>query len=240
MNIYSLPEETRRSSKKIGLLNEKPLHEALKRWYALPGDRLEVEVDGFVVDIVRGDLLVEIQTRHFVAIKKKLEKLLVDHRVRLVYPIPCIKWILKQADCGDIKSLRRKSPKRGVFEDIFDELVSCPGLLMNTNFSLELLLIEEEEVRRHSGTHGWRRGGWVTHERRLLKVTGQRVFNSLEDMAALIPEGLPEPFTVSDLAKATGKPRRLAQKMAYCLRSMGCIATVGKRVNAILYSRQIA
>jgi hypothetical protein len=44
----------------IGTLNEKPLHAALKQWYAEPEDRIEAPVDGFTVDIVRGDLLIEI------------------------------------------------------------------------------------------------------------------------------------------------------------------------------------
>jgi hypothetical protein len=36
----------------IGLLNEKPLHAALKQWYARPGDRFEVAVDGFVIELI--------------------------------------------------------------------------------------------------------------------------------------------------------------------------------------------
>lgn len=50
-------------SKSIGLLNENPLHAALKKWYARPGDQLEVSVDGFVIDVVQGNLLIEIQTQ---------------------------------------------------------------------------------------------------------------------------------------------------------------------------------
>ena len=46
----------------IGTLNEGALHAQLKDWYRRPGDRLEQNVGGFVVDLVRGDLLVEIQT----------------------------------------------------------------------------------------------------------------------------------------------------------------------------------
>ena len=42
----------------IGTLNEKALHSSLKEWYAQQGDRLEQSVDGYVIDIVRGDLLV--------------------------------------------------------------------------------------------------------------------------------------------------------------------------------------
>jgi hypothetical protein len=56
----------------IGLLNEKPLHASLKEWYAQPGDRFEVPVDGFVIDIVRDDLLLEIQTGSFGSIKSKI------------------------------------------------------------------------------------------------------------------------------------------------------------------------
>ena len=45
----------------IGTLNEGALHAQLKEWYRRPGDRLEQSVGGFVVDLVRGDLLVEIE-----------------------------------------------------------------------------------------------------------------------------------------------------------------------------------
>ena len=59
----------------IGLLNEQPLHAALKSWYAQGGARFEVQVDGFVVDVVQGDLLVEIQTSNFSAVKEKVRAL---------------------------------------------------------------------------------------------------------------------------------------------------------------------
>lgn len=78
----------------IGLLNEKPLHAALKKWYAQPGDRFEVAVDGFVIDLVRDDLLLEIQTRNFAAMKSKLQRLTSAHRVRVIYPIAHEKWIV--------------------------------------------------------------------------------------------------------------------------------------------------
>ena len=81
----------------IGLLNEKPLHTSLKEWYSKPGDRFEVEVDGFVIDIVRDDLLLEIQTANFASIKSKLISLVRTHRVRLIYPIAKEKWIIKLA-----------------------------------------------------------------------------------------------------------------------------------------------
>jgi len=226
------------ATRQIGTLNEKPLHAALKNWYAQPNDQFEVSLDGFIIDILRGDdLLVEIQTRNFAAIKRKVSELTENHPLRLVYPIALEKWILKLARDENSTQSRRKSPKRGTPEQVFEELVSFPELLSRASFSLELLLIQEEEVRRYDGRKGWRRKGWVTVERRLLHVVDRRLFETPADMGALVPSTLKEPFTTFDLASAIGNPRRLAQKMAYCLRKMGAITPLGKRGNAILYGR---
>jgi hypothetical protein len=230
--------EAQEAAHKIGTLNENPLHAALKAWYALPGDQLEVPVDGFIVDIVRGDLLVEIQTGNFSSIRRKMATLTAHNPVRLVYPIAREKWIVKLAGEGRGQLRRRKSPKRGAFEHVFVELVSFPQLLSDPNFSLDVLLIQEEETRRYDGKRGWRRRGWVTHERRLLEVVGRRLFETPADMGALLPATLVEPFTTAELAAAIARPRWLAQKMAYCLREMGVIAPVGKRGNAILYTKE--
>src|ERR1044071_10302932 len=97
----------------IGLLNEKPLHASLKQWYARPGDRFEVPVGRFVVDIVRDDLLIEIQTRNFASINSKLRTLTRSYAVRLVYPVVQEKWIVRSTDGV---AVRRKSPKRGRLE----------------------------------------------------------------------------------------------------------------------------
>jgi hypothetical protein len=220
----------------INLFNEKPLHAALKAWYIQPGDQVEVTVDGYIIDIVRSDLLIEIQTGSFPSLKKKLTELVKQHPVRLVYPIAREKWIVRMPEKGDRVLGRRRSPKRGIPVDIFEELVSFPELISDNNFSVELLLIRAEEVRRQDRRRGWRRKGWAIDERRLLKVLDRLVMETPADMAALIPEDLVTPFTTSDLARAIGRPRRLAQRMAYCLRAMGCIAPAGKQGNAILYA----
>jgi hypothetical protein len=235
-----MPESPRtpgRPHPKIGKLNEKRLHSALKQWYAEPGDQLEVPVEGYVIDIVRGDLLVEIQTRNFASIKAKVIALTNDYAMRLVYPAVGEKWLLKLPPDGAGRAKRRKSPRRGSFEDVFSELVSFPELLASPNLSLEILLVHEEEVRRHDPRRRWRRRGWVTEERHLLAVVERRLFETPEDISALLPPELPEPFTTSDLASAIGRPRRLAQRMAYCLRKMHVIERVGKRSRAFLYAR---
>jgi len=122
----------------IGLLNERPLHASLKEWYARPGDRFEVKVDGYFIDIVRNDLLVEIQTSGFASIRSKLRDLVRRHRIRLIHPVALERWIVKQARDDDGDPTRRKSPKKGRVEDIFNEMGSFPRLLLDPNFELEI------------------------------------------------------------------------------------------------------
>ena len=220
----------------VGTLGEKPLHAALKRWYAEEGDRVEEPVDGFVIDLVRDGLLIEIQTRGFSSMKRKLARLLDGHAVRVVHPIAVEKWILKLDESGEVIS-RRKSPKRGAAVDLFGELVSFPGLIAHADLTIELLLTREEEVRRFDATKVWRRKGWVVEERRLLEVVDRLVVGSPEDLASFLPSELPSEFTTADLAAALRRPRRLAQQMTYCLRRLGVIEEVGKNGNAIVYSR---
>ncbi|MGD2104987.1 MAG: hypothetical protein PVJ55_07745 [Anaerolineae bacterium] len=222
-------------SNHIGRLNEQPLHAALKERYATPGAAREVTVDGFVIDVVRDDLLLEIQTGNFASVKTKMAWLAARHPVRLVYPIVRERWLLKLPKEKGGETERRKSPKRGRVEEVFKELVSFPELLCEETFSLEVALIQEEQLRRWDPAEGWRQNGWVTVESRLLDVVGRRVFRSPDDMASTVPEGLPERFTTADLAEALDGPRYLAQKMAYCLRRMGVITKIGNRGQSYLY-----
>ncbi len=224
------------SAHHIGSLNEKALHADLKEWYRQSGDQLEVKVDGFFIDIVRGDLLIEIQTRNFSALKRKLLRLTEQHPVRLVYPVACEKWIIKQ-DADGQKISRRKSPKRATPLHLFTELVSFPELMSHPNFSLDVLSVQEEEVRRHDPKLNWRRRGWTTHERRLLTVQEQCVFVTPQDCGALLPDTIQEPFTTKELAHALDCPRWLIQKMVYCLHRMDVLTKIGKQGNAWLYCR---
>ena len=221
----------------IGLLNEKPLHASLKTWYAQPGDRFEVAVDGFAIDIVRDDRLLEIQTGNFAAIQSKLNHLVRSHPIRLIYPLAQEKWIVKLAKDEGSQVTRRKSPKRGRLEDLFWEMVSLPQLMSHRNFSLEVLMIKEDEVRRYDDKRNWRRSGWGIEERRLLEVVNQHVFEEPTDWLAFLPEEL-ESFTTQDLAEAIEIGRSLAQKMAYCWRQARFIQLIGKRGRANLYRQK--
>ena len=196
-------------------------------------------MDGFVIDVVRDQLLIEIQTSGFSSMKRKLATLLAaKHRLRIVHPIPAQKQIVRVDDAGEILG-KRRSPKRGTVLDIFSELVSFPELVAHPNFEIQVLLTHEEEYRRHDPAKAWRRKGWVVHERRLVSVEDVFEIRGTADLEALLPGSLPDPFTTSDLAAAMSCPLRLAQQAAYCLRRAEVVDAVGKRGNSIQYRRRL-
>ena len=218
----------------VGTLKETHLHASLKKWCAQPGDEFEVPFGQFVVDIVRGEQLIEVQTRGFSSLKRKLDALLDEHPIHIVHPIAGRKWIVRAPHAGRPSS-RRKSPKVGRVHDVFAELVSFPWLIDHPNLSLEILITDQEEMRRFDGNKSLRRKGWTVVERRLLEVTERVIIESPGDLARLLPAKLPGPFTTTDLAVGIGRSRRVGQQMAYCLRETGIIEIAGKKGNSMLY-----
>lgn len=218
----------------IGTLNEGALHAQLKEWCRRPGDRVEERVGGYVVDLVRGDLLIEVQTGGFAPLRRKLDELLQTHRVRVVTPVALTRRIVRLSPEGVVLSTRR-SPKAGRVEDVFERLVSVPSLLAHSGLEVEVVLTHQDEVRVHEPGRAWRRRGWVVAGRSLTGVDRSFTIASLADLAAFLPAGLPEPFDTAELAEAARIDRRLAQQMTYCLRLAGALAATGKRGNAALY-----
>jgi hypothetical protein len=218
----------------IGTLHEKSLHATLKLWYKESKDKIETRVENYIIDIVRDDLLIEIQTKNFSAIKRKLEKLVSNHKILLVYPIVKDKWIIN-VDLSQRIISKRLSPIHHSYVDIFEELVRIPELISNPNFSIELPLVQIEEYRKNDGKGSRRRRGWSIFDQKLVKVLEKKAFYTPIDFLMLKPTSLKTPFTNKDLADSLNKPLYLAQKMTYCLRKMGVIIIAGKKGRSFLF-----
>jgi hypothetical protein len=214
---------------------ESSLHSAIKKWYFLEGDKLEAKVDDFVVDIMRGDLLIEIQIANFSAIKPKLTRLLRDHKVHLVYPIPTEKWIGHKSTCNGEIFGRRRSPKKGRMSDLFSELIRIPSLFSEGNLSVEVLMIEVEEIWCNDGKGSWRRRGASIEDRKLIRVFERVIFEHKADFLRVLPKDLPDPFSNRNLAESLGITVNQSRKMTYSLRKIGTIKHVGKNRNQMLF-----
>ena len=216
---------------------ETSLHRQLKEYYARPGDRLEVVVGDYRIDVVRGDVLVEIQHGSLAAIRPKVRALLEDHRVLVVKPIVVRKRLVKRATEGGREIGRRLSPKRGRPLDLFHELVHFTEVFPHPNLTLEVPLVEIEEWRYpgHGRRRRWRQNDHQVEDQRLVAVDERLRFRTPRDLAALVPGPLPRPFHTGHLAEQLEVARWVAQRIAYCLRQTGAVRQVGKDGNAALY-----
>ena len=221
----------------IGELNERSLHRALKARYAVPGSLSEQLIDGYVVDVLIGQKIIEIHTGGFSRLKRKLPRLLENHAVTLVHPIAADRFIVKHAEPADGGVTRRKSPKHGSVFNIFAGLTSIPTLIAHPNFALEAVITVEEEVRVPDPNRNRRQHGWSTIDRRLVEVLETHHIESLRDLFAMLDADLPEEFSTADLASVMQSPRRLGQQAAFCLRQAGILAICGKNGNALRYRR---
>lgn len=221
----------------IGSLRETSLHAALKDRFTRPGDVQETPVDGYVIDIVRGEQLIEIQTRNFSALKPKLANLLERHPITIIHPVALEKWIVRSQSLEGEPLSRRRSPRRGRLEDVFYELVRIPSLLLHPNLSLIVLMVREEDLRVNDGRGSWRRAGWSIADRRLLEIVESYAFDRPADYLRCLPAALAEPFTAAGLADSARINPTLARRMLYCLRHMGLIELIGKQAQAHLYRR---
>ncbi len=214
---------------------ETTLHRQLKAVYCADPEQHEVRVDGYRIDAVAEDRLIEIQQAGLGAIGPKIRTLLKSHKVTVVKPLVARRVLVKRKRRGGPVQSTRTSPKHETFFDLFDDLVHFVNVFPHRRLSLHVLLTDQEEHRIVTGRKRRRDKGYRVEDRRLLGISGRCILRRRADLRSLIPETLPATFSTADIAQHAGVPRWLAQKAAYCLRMTGTAEMAGKSGNAILY-----
>lgn len=219
---------------------ETSLHQSLKRLYAESDAATEVKVGPYRIDAVRGEQLIEIQFASLSSIRDKIRTLVKTSKVRVVKPIVASRTIVRQATADGPVVSRRKSPKRGVTLDLFDELVYWTKVFPHPNLTLEVPLVSVEEWRLPPEACDRRRRRYkpkhAVKDVFLVAVLESTTYRRCSDLMKLIgAKDLPDPFDTADLAGHLDRPRWTAQRIAYVLRKMGAIDEAGKRGNALTY-----
>lgn len=219
----------------IGTLGEKTLHAVLKHFYQPDLAYHEQKIGSYFADIAKDGEIIEIQTRDLYRLKKKIAAFLeMGYRVRVVHPVPRnrkIYWIDSEGNLSD----GRKSPKTGRPHTAAPELASLDSLIGKPGLSFTVLLLDVEDFRN---LDGWGRGGKrgsSRFERMPLAYVEEVHLSTPEDWRALLPVGLPSPFTAAEFNKKGGySPRR----GYYALRlfvEFGMIRRIGSKGKAFLY-----
>jgi hypothetical protein len=214
---------------------ESSLHRALKEQYGLSaGGRSEVVLAGYRVDAIDPNgLVVEIQSKSLSPLRAKLDRLLPEHRVRVVKPVILRKRVVRQASRGGKELSARRSPKLGAMIDLFEDLVGLASRLPDPNLSLEAVGVAIDEVRLPR--RRW--PGYQVVDRRLTEVADRLLIERPADLWKLLPDEIDwqTPFTTADLARVLERSLWFAQRVAYCLRVSGAAEILGKSRNHRVY-----
>ena len=221
----------------INIFNEKDLHSELKLYLSEPNDLLESPYKGFIIDIKRDELIIEIQTKSLNALRKKLEKLLDVNRIRIVHPILKNKEIILLSDKDNILH-QRVSPKHGDFTDIFEELIYIPDLFRHINLEIQLLLVSVQEIRKDDGNGSWRRRGVSIVNTKLKEIHEIHLIKDPVQLLKFLPNSVVDSqFSTKDLSSAMSVTMNRAQKICYSLKKMRLIEPVGKKGRLQVYQR---
>jgi len=181
--------------------------------------------------------IIEVQTGNLYPLNKKLAVFLEKCEVTVVYPIVQKKWLIwVDPETGQTTN-RRKSPKTGKVHEIFDELYKIKSFLTHPNLRINIALFDVVEFRNLNGWSRDKKKGSRRLDRVPENLCGILEINKPMDYLYLIPDSLPEIFTVKDYKQATGLSLHTAQDAMKTLHDTGAVIRAGKKGNAYLYKR---
>lgn len=223
----------------IGTLSEKTIHAVVKNYYEPDEDKQEIPIEGLYADIFTGSEIIEIQTRSFDQVRKKLDRFLPVYPVTVVLPIPATKWLIWiDEETGELSD-KRKSPKKGSEYAAFRELYKIKPYLKEEGLTIVLLFLDMEEYRLLNGWSRDKKKGSTRYDRIPIQITKEVRFGSPSDYAVLLPDTLPGEFTSAEFAKAAKINSRQANLVLNILFYLDVVKRIGKRGNAFVYEKVI-
>lgn len=223
----------------IGTLSEKTVHAVVKNYYEPDEDKQEIPIEGMYADIFTGNEIIEIQTRSFDQVRKKLDRFLPEYPVTVVLPIPDTKWLIWiDEETGEL-STPRKSPKKGSEYSAFKELYKIKPYLKKEGLTIVLLFLDMEEYRLLNGWSKDKKKGSSRYDRIPVQITKEVCFKQSRDYEILLPNTLVGEFTSLEFAKAVKINARQANLVLNILLYMDVVKRTGKRGKAFVYEKVI-
>jgi len=237
------------SANRIGIIGEKTVHATLKSFLEPDVSYHEVKVGTYVVDIWHENEIIEIQTRQFGVLRKKLTDLLLqNYRVKVVYPVARLKWLIWIDEETGVATPKRKSPRTGTIYDILPELYGLKTLLTHPNLSFAVARLDIEEYRLLNGWSRDRKKGSKRCDQTPVQIVdityieagpaaGPKADAWTGSYERLVPPGLPCLFTSKDFQRASKLSLRATYKALAVLTHIQVLQKAGKRGRMNLYEQ---
>ncbi len=234
----------------INTLNETHLHKTLKTLYQIQSEgKTEVLVGNFIADIVaKNNDIIEIQTGSLGKLLKKIEFFISEKKaVKVVYPLVALKYIETKMTNGKVST--RKSPIKKNIYSVFRELTGLVPILLNKNFTIEIIECEitEERIKTNEFLQSKNnrrrfRKDWQKTGKRLEQIGSQKIIlHGKASYKKLLPKNLPQAFSSKDFFELLQGENKSVKRndsniMLWLYTKLEILKIVGKQKNAYIYS----
>ncbi|MCL2694288.1 MAG: HAD family hydrolase, partial [Oscillospiraceae bacterium] len=215
----------------IGILNEKPVHAALKHYFSANPDH-EAKIGSFIADAAGENGVYEIQTAGWDKLKKKLDVFLDVCHVTVVYPFE--QRVHNAYIHERTGELLKKSPVRNNkdMSRFFLELYRIKGFLTHPNLTVCIAGLETEKLHFAKSAEKPRYRG-QKRIKQPLSLLSETYLECGEDYRRFLPENLPEKFTRQEFIKLSKKCD--GSILLEILEYMAVVRKCGKKGNGFVY-----
>ena len=178
----------------INTYNESSLHKKLKDYYAeqLAGET-EVELNGFICDVVSDREIYEIQTANLSSLYGKISSLIPEYSITVVFPVGERTIIQRKTENGEVLSKRASPTKENEYR-LFKEITKLLPFLDNPNFRIILLKAElletriktDKPIQLKNNSRRWKKD-WYKQDKELIKINSELIFDSSACYINLVP-----------------------------------------------------
>lgn len=221
----------------IGTLKEKSIHRYLKHMLEPDTSKHEINICGYIADILNEQGIFEIQSRSFYKLADKLKAYLnnTSYDITIVYPVIATKHIHWLEPTSLQLSEIKKSSKKMQPIHVLSELYSIVDLLLTDRIHFKLVVLEAREYKilnEYGKNFKYKATKKDIEVSSILSIID---IENYEKLSRLLPIGLGDTFISSDIAKLAHIDKDTATIACTVLKKLGVIKSLGRKSHYIQY-----
>ena len=217
----------------IGERSEHSLHRVVKYLLEPTSFYHEQVINKKIVDICIDKHIYEIQTKAFHNLRSKLENIIYDYQMTIVYPLIVNKRIIKMDSDGQIISIR-KSPKKVLPIHSLVEFYRIKNYLLEENLSFKIMIFEADEYQQTVQKSYKYKHGKYRIDQFPTKYIDEINLDNPNDYLKILPD-LPTEFNFNDFIKNTKVNRKQGSYILAVLKYVGIVEHIRTEGRAYIY-----
>ncbi len=217
----------------IGEYQEKAIHFILKNYFENDSDKMEVKIDGMVMDILNEEGIIEIQTKSFDRLRNKLDKFLDNYSFTIVYPLinsKKITWMNSENEAD----YNRKSPLHMNVFNSFRELYKIKKYLKHKNLHFCFVFLNIIEFKNLDGYGKDKKKKASSFNKLPIDIEKTVYFDSFKEFENIF-DGNENNFTSLELSKMKKIKLKDAQVALTVLNYLEIVERIGKSGRSYIY-----